>query len=139
MFKPAPGRPGNPKGFVADEVCFSGGALPAVSASTLGIAFDGAAIFALRGFRVARVADRAEVRNERQNTEGFTLPWNRTWATDIDSFNAVFPYEHGFAHAFQNEFVSVFKWLKLVHKKQRQPFNLSSPLPADMHIKVGRR
>jgi hypothetical protein len=54
----------------------------------------------------------------------------------VDSLKACFPYEHNFAEAVQNEFVSVVKWLKLVHKKQRRPFTSDSPLPADLVIKV---
>jgi hypothetical protein len=54
----------------------------------------------------------------------------------INSLKACFPYEHNFAEAVQNEFVSVVKWLKLVHKKQRQPFTSDSPLPPDLVIKV---
>jgi hypothetical protein len=54
----------------------------------------------------------------------------------ISSLKACFPYEHSFAEAIQNELVSVVKWLKLVHKKQRQPFTSDSPLPPDLVIKV---
>lgn len=54
----------------------------------------------------------------------------------ISSLKACFPYEHNFSEAIQNELVSVVKWLKLVHKKQRQPFTSDSPLPPDLLIKV---
>ena len=54
----------------------------------------------------------------------------------INSLKACFPYEHSFAEAVQNELVSIVKWLKLVHKQQKQPFTSDSPLPADLVIKV---
>nr|CAD7259627.1 unnamed protein product [Timema shepardi] len=55
---------------------------------------------------------------------------------NIELFKASFPYDHNYAEAIQNEFVSIFKWLKLMHKKKKVPFTVDSPLPADLVIKV---
>ncbi|KAJ9596917.1 hypothetical protein L9F63_012042, partial [Diploptera punctata] len=107
-----------------------------IQALTLKIAIDSKDIFSVEGFRVSKLMDSEEVKIERKNTEGFILPWNKTWSVTINSLKACFPYEHNFAEAVQNEFVSVFKWLKLVHKKQKKPFTADSPLPADLVIKV---
>ncbi|CAG2063033.1 unnamed protein product, partial [Timema podura] len=54
---------------------------------------------------------------------------------NIELFKASFPYDHNYAEAIQNEFVSIFKWLKLMHKKKKVPFTADSPLPADLVIK----
>lgn len=48
----------------------------------------------------------------------------------------MFPYKHRFAEAVQGDFVSLFKWLKLVHGIKKKPFTVDSPLPSDLHIKV---
>ncbi|KAF4523917.1 hypothetical protein B566_EDAN012268 [Ephemera danica] len=100
------------------------------------IAIDGSDIFLIEGLHVARVENSEEIRLERANSEGFLLPWNNTWGVTILNFCVKFPYEHNFAEAFQNEFVSLYKWLKMVHKRKRQPFTADSPLPPDLLIKV---
>ncbi|XP_021942266.1 protein KIAA0100 isoform X3 [Zootermopsis nevadensis] len=108
----------------------------AIQAMSVRIAIDNKEIFSIDDFQVAKILDSEEVRLERKNTEGFILPWNITWNLTISSLKACFPYEHNFSEAIQNELVSVVKWLKLVHKKQRQPFTSDSPLPPDLLIKV---
>lgn len=32
-------------------------------------------------------------------------------------FQIIFPHEHNYAEAIQNQFLSIIKWLKLVHTK----------------------
>lgn len=51
-------------------------------------------------------------------------------------FQAIFPYDHDFYDAVQNQFVSHFKWLKMVHNYKKKPFTASSPLPSDIVIQV---
>lgn len=100
----------------------------------LKIAVDGANIFAVEGLQAKRVRDNEIVKVERANSEGFVLPWNKIWGISIKSFKAIFPYEHNFAEAIQNEFISIVKWLKLVHQKQKS--SGPQPLPSDLIIKV---
>lgn len=107
-----------------------------IKAMSVKIAIDNKDIFSVNGFQMAKLSDCEEVETERKNNESFVLPWNKTWNITISSLKACFPYEHSFAEAVQNELVSVVKWLKLVHKQQRQPFTSDSPLPADLVIKV---
>lgn len=76
-----------------------------------------------------------EILSERQDNEDFLLPWNVTYGLSIDLFRALFPHEHSFAEAVQNELVSVFKWLKILHKKKTS-FPVNNPLPNDLFIKV---
>lgn len=57
-------------------------------------------------------------------------------AVTVDSFKACFPYEHNYADAIQNEFVTLWKWLKLIHKKKKAPFTVNSPLPSDLYIQL---
>ncbi|XP_049792062.1 protein KIAA0100 [Schistocerca nitens] len=103
---------------------------------SLGISVNGNDIFLIEGLNISNIKENKEIMLERKNTEGFVLPWNRTWCVTIVSFKAIFPYDHSFAETVQNEFISHFKWLKLVHKKQKKPFTVDSPLPPDLIIKV---
>lgn len=109
----------------------------AVSSSAV-ISIDGADIFTLEGFNLCPIADNEDVRAERCDNEHFVLPWNRTWGVTIEMFRAVFPYAHNYAEAVQNEFVSLVKWLKVLHKRQKAPFVDDGPLPSDILINVSR-
>lgn len=93
-------------------------------------------VFTFEGVQLNRINDHQEIKEERYNSEDFLLEWNKTWALNVDLFKAVFPYEHVCAEAIQNEFVSVFKWLKIVHKRTKEPFTADSPLPSDLLINV---
>ncbi|XP_041768219.1 protein KIAA0100 isoform X1 [Anopheles merus] len=73
---------------------------------------------------------------ERQNYEHFQLDSNRVWATTIGGVKVIFPYEHDFYGAIVNEFVSIYKWLKVVHNYKKKPFTIYSPLPSDMIIQI---
>lgn len=57
-------------------------------------------------------------------------------AVNVDSVRIIFPYKHRFAESVQGDFVSLFKWIKLVHHIKKKPFTAESPLPSDLHIKV---
>lgn len=68
------------------------------------------------------------------DTEIFSTPHNKAWVVSFDLFKAVFPYEHSFAEAVQNQFISVVKWLKIVHNLKKNPQD--GPLPSDLLINV---
>lgn len=101
------------------------------------IAIDYADIFTIKGLNFYRVEDSQEIREERSDAENFTLPWNKTWGLSIDIFRAVFPYEHNYAQAVQNEFISIIKWLKILHNLVSTPFPSNNHhLPSDLLIKI---
>ncbi|XP_065335800.1 protein hobbit [Cloeon dipterum] len=108
----------------------------AANASRARIAVDGADTFFIDSLIVATLQDSEEIRAERRSLESFVLAWNRTWSVSMRTLLVRFPYEHNFADAVQNEFVSLFKWLKVVHKYERRPFNAASPLPPDLLVRV---
>ncbi|XP_053971021.1 protein hobbit [Hylaeus volcanicus] len=94
---------------------------------------DMADIIMIEGFELVKVSDNAEVRIERQSSEGFVLDWNDTWALNIESVKACFPYEHQFTDAIQNELFSIRKWLKEIHSSSSTG-NLR--LPRDLIVKI---
>ncbi|XP_013780034.1 protein KIAA0100-like, partial [Limulus polyphemus] len=55
---------------------------------------------------------------------------------NIKEVKVVFPYQYNFAEVFNEQAIGIVKWLKLIHKKQKKPFTLDSPLPADLVIKI---
>lgn len=107
-------------------------------AALIKIAVDEENIFTVEGFHLTRLHDSEIIKTERANSEGLVLPWNRTWGVSIQTLKMIFPYNHNFAAAVQNEFITIVKWLKLVHRQQ-QPDTVQSmekPLPSDLLIKV---
>lgn len=104
--------------------------------SKLNMILNGDEVIMVEGYSQERVADDLEVRVERKANEGFALTWNKVWLVTVDSVRVVFPYKHQFAEAVQGDFVSLFKWIKLVHGIKKKPFTVDSPLPSDLHIKI---
>uniref|UniRef100_A0A8D9BGK8 Protein KIAA0100 n=1 Tax=Cacopsylla melanoneura TaxID=428564 RepID=A0A8D9BGK8_9HEMI len=99
----------------------------------LHIKIDNSTIFILDSVDVKTMQSCPNISEERKHIGDFVQHTNRAWCWNIKSFKAIFPYEHNFAVAFQNEFISVIKWLRLLHKK---PQTGVRPLPADFILKV---
>lgn len=104
-----------------------------ISTSTK-IHIDEVEIFHLKGISIHKVKSHPLLDAERIDTETFILPKNKAWSISIDQFKAVFPYEHEFAEAVQNQFMSVVKWLRIVHNLKKKSQDKS--LPADFLINV---
>ncbi|XP_072943590.1 protein hobbit [Epargyreus clarus] len=102
----------------------------------LKMVLNGDDIITVEGYSQERAADDADIRVERKANESFVLDWNRVWAVNVESVRVIFPYKHRFADAVQGDFVSLFKWLKIIHGIKKKPFTLESPLPSDLHIKI---
>ncbi|CAH2014141.1 unnamed protein product [Acanthoscelides obtectus] len=104
--------------------------------TSLRISINDDEIFTFSGIEFKRIHEHKQIRAERSDADNtFDLPFNKTWGVSIDLFKAVFPHEHNFAEAYQNQFVSIFKWLKIVHgwKKDR---SVEQPLPSDLMINI---
>ncbi|XP_035788050.1 protein KIAA0100-like isoform X1 [Anopheles albimanus] len=107
-----------------------------LSIENIAIKIDDQHIFTVKGVYVESV-DRVDLLcQERQNYEQFKLASNRAWLTSIGGVKAIFPYEHDFYGAIVNEFVSIYKWLKVVHNYKKKPFTVDLPLPSDMIIQI---
>lgn len=102
--------------------------------SAFKIAVDNHNIFSFEGFRLVRLINSQMLRAKRANAEGFILPVNTTWEVNISSFKAVFPYEHNFSDTFHGEFLSIVKWLRLLHKRPNK--NTIQNLPGDIILKI---
>lgn len=108
-----------------------------ISIENIFINIDEMHIFSFKDIDIQSMDSIDVLRTERQNYEHFVWPTNRVWVSMIGEFKGIFPYDHDFADAIQNEFNSMFKWLKTVHNMKKKPFTADSPLPSDMivHIK----
>uniref|UniRef100_A0A336L3B3 CSON015125 protein n=1 Tax=Culicoides sonorensis TaxID=179676 RepID=A0A336L3B3_CULSO len=100
------------------------------------IFIDGMQILTVKGITVQSMHELKILQHERQNYETFVMPSNGVWAVCLDEFRGIFPYDFDFSDAMQSEFVTLFKWLKKVHKYQKKPFTVDSPLPKDIIIQV---
>lgn len=107
-----------------------------ISVEKIFINIDELHIFTFRDLDMQSAASNEALKAERSHYENFVLPTNRVWVTTIGSFTGIFPYDHDYADAIQNEFVSLFKWLKIIHRVQKREFTADSPLPSDMIIKI---
>jgi hypothetical protein len=98
------------------------------------IAIDSTRMFEIDDITINSLDELAILTEERKNYEQFKLPVNKVWAVKIDSFKGIFPYDHDFSSAIKDEFVSIYKWLKILHKYKKKPFTEQSPLPRDLII-----
>ena len=60
-----------------------------------------------------------ELRKEREAFPELTQGINRAWKLSVASWDISFPYKYNFSEAFQEDFVSLVKWLKSVHRKAK--------------------
>ncbi|CAD6190928.1 unnamed protein product [Caenorhabditis auriculariae] len=58
---------------------------------------------------------------------------NKVWTWAAEKLHYRLPFEFNFAQVF-DEFVNIFKWIKLVHEVKKKPFTAESPLPSDIRI-----
>lgn len=98
------------------------------------IAIDEIRMFEVDDIAINSLDELAVLTEERKNYEQFRLPTNKVWAVKIGSFKGIFPYDHDFSSAIKDEFVSVYKWLKILHNYKKSPFTELSPLPRDLII-----
>lgn len=119
-----------------EKLCLSTKDQTMVSIEKVFINIDDAHIFTITDASMHSATSLEFLRVERANYEHFVCPINKVWVTTLGSFKIIFPYDHDFADAFQNEFNSLIKWLKGLHGIQRKPFTDDSPLPSDMVIQI---
>lgn len=100
------------------------------------VRIDDQHIFTVKELDMQSLSHLETLSHERLNFPGFVLPTNKVWVTTIGSFKAIFPYDHDFYDAINNECVTHYKWLKLVHNYKKKPFTVNSPLPSDWVIKI---
>ncbi|XP_030570008.1 protein KIAA0100 [Drosophila novamexicana] len=107
-----------------------------IYAENVFVRIDDQHIFTVKELDMQSLSYLETLSHERLNFPGFVLPTNKVWVTTIGSFKAIFPYDHDFYDAINNECVTHYKWLKLVHNYKKKPFTVNSPLPSDWVIKI---
>jgi Golgi-body localisation protein domain/RNA pol II promoter Fmp27 protein domain len=100
------------------------------------IAIDAMRMFEIDEIVINSLNELDVLTEERKNYEQFRLPSNKVWAVKIGSFKGIFPYDHDFSSAIKDEFVSIYKWLKILHDYKKSPFTEQSPLPRDLIIQI---
>uniref|UniRef100_A0A1A9X0V8 FMP27/BLTP2/Hobbit GFWDK motif-containing RBG unit domain-containing protein n=1 Tax=Glossina brevipalpis TaxID=37001 RepID=A0A1A9X0V8_9MUSC len=107
-----------------------------ILAENIFIKIDDQHIFTLKDVDIRSLSKLDMLMDERTNCEGFVWASNKVWVANIGAFKAIFPYDHDFYDAVQNQFISHFKWLKMMHNYKKKPFTALSPLPSDLVIKI---
>lgn len=122
--------------FFFENMLFSRKEHTLISVEKIFINIDDVHIFTLNDGTMHSASPLEFLHTERANYESFLCTVNKAWITTIGSLKIIFPYDHDFADAVQNEFNSLVKWLKVLHDVQRKPFTTDSPLPSDMVIQI---
>lgn len=107
-----------------------------IQTDNLIISFDDKKIFIFKHLNLISFdAEEPNIIN-RDYFDCLELKKNKAWNLNIDEGRIVFPYQYKFAEACSEQMVSIIKWLKLIHKKEKKAFTLTSPLPPDISIKI---
>lgn len=107
-----------------------------ISFENIFIKIDDQHIFTFKDVDSHQLAEMDALRAERKHYENFRQSSNKVWVTSIGVVRIIFPYDHDFYGAIVNEFVSIYKWLKVIHGYKKKPFTQDSPLPSDMFIQI---
>lgn len=107
-----------------------------IAVKNVQIAIDAIRMFEVDDIVINSLDELTVLTEERKNYEQFKLASNKVWAIKIGSFKGIFPYDHDFSNAIKDEFVSIYKWLKILHNYKKSPFTEKSPLPRDLIIQI---
>lgn len=108
----------------------------AISMENIFINIDEMHIFTIKDVDIQSMNSIDVLRAERQTYENFVRATNSVWIAMIGEFKGIFPYDHDFADAIQNEFNSMFKWLKSVHQIKKKSNISAVTLPSDIIVQV---
>ena len=98
------------------------------------IKVDNSEILNLEDLVLSAVPRSEKLSAERRRMEGAVLESNKCFLVAVKSFTITQPYQFNFYQIVLQEFVGVFKWLKLLHKKEKS--NTNSELPRDILINI---
>lgn len=107
-----------------------------ISVKNVQIAIDAMRMFEIDDIMINSLDELSVLTQERKHYDRFKLATNKVWAIKIGSFKGIFPYDHDFSSAIKDEFVSIYKWLKILHNFKKSPFTEQSPLPRDLIIQI---
>lgn len=107
-----------------------------ISVKNVQIAIDDMKMFEITDIAISSLDELNVLTEERKNYEQFKLPINKVWAIKIGIFKGIFPYDHDFSSAIKDEFVCLYKWLKILHNFKKSPFTEKTPLPRDLIIQI---
>ena len=83
----------------------------------LDLDLDGHQLIKLQSAKLASSHNSSELRREREAFPELQLAINRAWKLTVSECSVTFPYLYNFAEAFSEDFVSLMKWLKLIHRR----------------------
>ena len=98
------------------------------------IKVDNSEILNMEDLVLSAVPRSEKLSSERRRMEGAVLESNKCFLVAVKSFTITQPYQFNFHEIVLQEFVGVFKWLKMLHKKEKP--NTDSDLPRDILINI---
>ena len=98
------------------------------------IKVDNSEILNMEDLVLSAVPRSEKLSAERRRMEGAVLESNKCFLVAVKSFTITQPYQFNFHEIVLQEFVGVFKWLKMLHKKEKP--NTDSDLPRDILINI---
>ncbi|KAK4026287.1 hypothetical protein OUZ56_015296 [Daphnia magna] len=98
--------------------------------------FDGHSIIEAEGLNWKLADNDLDLKQERLSFDCQAIT-NKCGLVSVAGLRVCFPYRYQFSEACQQEMVSVFKWLKLLHKKPR-PAGYTEPLYRDIRLSVAK-
>ena len=98
------------------------------------IKIDNSELLNLEDLVLSAVPRSEKMSAERRRMEGAVLESNKCFLVAVKSFTITQPYQFNFYQVVLQEIVGVFKWLKLLHKKEKSSNN--SDLPRDILINI---
>ncbi|KAL1488909.1 hypothetical protein ABEB36_014696 [Hypothenemus hampei] len=91
--------------------------------NTVTILINNSDIFELKGINVKSLVhgtDESGLKKKRLN-DTLNRPFSfDAYTIQVELFKAIFPHEHDYAEAVQNQLLSIVKWLKIVHKQTKK-------------------
>ncbi|CAG7827208.1 unnamed protein product, partial [Allacma fusca] len=100
---------------------------------TLKVSFDGIRIGRWDEFVMSKGPKVCGVTKPYRKSAGLSLKANKAWLVEVAKFSLTFPYGYNFGSAFNEEFMSCWKWLKKQHIKSNPDLSI---LWSDLFIKI---
>lgn len=91
--------------------------LTCIEADKITLQLDEHKIMTVVKGKLASSYNSSELRQEREAFQELEQPINKAWKLTVTDWDITFPYQFNFAEAFHEDFVSLVKWLKNLHKQ----------------------
>uniref|UniRef100_A0A6A7FYG4 Protein KIAA0100-like n=3 Tax=Hirondellea gigas TaxID=1518452 RepID=A0A6A7FYG4_9CRUS len=93
--------------------------LTSIKVGSINLLLDNHQIMQLTDAKLQSSYNSTELRTEREAFPELELPINKAWKLVVVNWKTTFPYQYNFAEAFSEDFISLLKWVKIIHRKSK--------------------